>query len=233
MENPDKTKIDISIGENHIVFKFLDTFIYSKVIEGQYPKYENVIPIDNDKKMIVSKDDCICFNGDDFFTRSSFKSGLVSSNVIRKDVWESIDLSKYMGLLWIHVGFLIEALESFPAYLVQDCLISQLKVQTKWGCNGTFFNVGLNVVKMYQMMHLFKYPPKTIRKATLTLKKRYLLDIPKAKAEGLRISKSLLKDCVSLYKMYPSFWLRDLPLLLVPGICYKPALWLYRRGKGY
>ncbi len=58
-DETDKLIINISIGENHIVFKFKDTFVYSKVIEGQYPKYENVIPIDNDKKLFVAKDDLI------------------------------------------------------------------------------------------------------------------------------------------------------------------------------
>lgn len=57
LEAPEKAKMNISIGENHIIFKFLDTFIYSKIIEGQYPKYENVIPIDNDKKLKVDKNE--------------------------------------------------------------------------------------------------------------------------------------------------------------------------------
>jgi len=47
--------INISVGENHVVFKMDETFVYSKIIEGQYPKYENVIPIDNDKRLTVDK----------------------------------------------------------------------------------------------------------------------------------------------------------------------------------
>lgn len=49
--------INISLGENHLIFRLDETFVYSKIIEGQYPKYENVIPIDNDKKMIVNKEE--------------------------------------------------------------------------------------------------------------------------------------------------------------------------------
>jgi len=49
--------ITVSFGENHLIFRLNETFVYSKIIEGQYPKYENVIPIDNDKKMIVNKDE--------------------------------------------------------------------------------------------------------------------------------------------------------------------------------
>ena len=52
----DPQNINISFGENHLIFRMDGTFIYSKIIEGQYPKYENVIPVDNDKKMIVNKE---------------------------------------------------------------------------------------------------------------------------------------------------------------------------------
>ncbi len=52
----DSQNIAISFGENHLIFRLNETFIYSKIIEGQYPKYENVIPMDNDKKMIVNKE---------------------------------------------------------------------------------------------------------------------------------------------------------------------------------
>lgn len=51
------SSVKLSFGENHVIFRFGETFIYSKIIEGQYPKYENVIPMDNDKKMIVNKED--------------------------------------------------------------------------------------------------------------------------------------------------------------------------------
>jgi len=50
-------KVKISVGENHVIFRLDGTFIYSKIIEGQYPKYENVIPINNDKKLIVNRDE--------------------------------------------------------------------------------------------------------------------------------------------------------------------------------
>lgn len=55
IEDPEKINVNLSIGENHIIFNMQDTLIYSKLIEGQYPKYENVIPIDNDKKLTIDK----------------------------------------------------------------------------------------------------------------------------------------------------------------------------------
>ena len=54
-----KKKVKFSVGENHVIFRFDETYIYTKIIEGQYPKYENVIPLNNDKKMIANKDELI------------------------------------------------------------------------------------------------------------------------------------------------------------------------------
>lgn len=48
--------IDIAIGENHIVFKTQHTTIYSKLISGQFPNYERVIPTDNELEMTVERD---------------------------------------------------------------------------------------------------------------------------------------------------------------------------------
>jgi len=49
-------RIKISLGQNYIVFDLDNTQIYSRLIEGEYPPYERVIPIDNDKRFIAKKD---------------------------------------------------------------------------------------------------------------------------------------------------------------------------------
>lgn len=49
-----KTKVDLS--EDHIVFDLGDTTILSKCIEGQFPNYERVIPLDNDKKLVIDRE---------------------------------------------------------------------------------------------------------------------------------------------------------------------------------
>ncbi len=46
-------EIGITFGEKNIVFTLGNTTITSRLIEGPYPSYEQVIPKDNDKKVIV------------------------------------------------------------------------------------------------------------------------------------------------------------------------------------
>jgi DNA polymerase-3 subunit beta len=52
--NEGKTKIIMK--DNGICFVFNDTTLSTRLVDGEYPDYERVIPRDNEKKMIVNKD---------------------------------------------------------------------------------------------------------------------------------------------------------------------------------
>jgi DNA polymerase-3 subunit beta len=47
--------IQVSQGGNHLGFRSGNTEVYTRLIEGSYPNYEQVIPKDNDKDAIVDK----------------------------------------------------------------------------------------------------------------------------------------------------------------------------------
>jgi len=50
-------KIGVIFGENNIIFNLDDIILTSRLIEGPYPNYEQVIPADSDKKMVIGKED--------------------------------------------------------------------------------------------------------------------------------------------------------------------------------
>ncbi len=53
----DSSDVGIIFGENNIIFNMGDIILSSRLIEGPYPSFEQVIPVDNDKKIAVSKND--------------------------------------------------------------------------------------------------------------------------------------------------------------------------------
>ncbi len=55
----DKGKQDIILGKNHILFKFKDTLIYSRIISEPYPDYERVIPENNSKELMIVREEFI------------------------------------------------------------------------------------------------------------------------------------------------------------------------------
>lgn len=52
-------ELGIIFGENNIIFNLGDVVLTSRLIEGPYPNYEQVIPTETDKKMSISKDDLV------------------------------------------------------------------------------------------------------------------------------------------------------------------------------
>ena len=52
----DTEEIKVRLSEDHIVFVLGETVIYSKGIEGQFPNYDRVIPVDNDKTVILNRE---------------------------------------------------------------------------------------------------------------------------------------------------------------------------------
>ena len=49
-------KVNVQIGEDHVVFRLDNAIIYSKLISGTYPNYERVLPSDNDKTLRVNRE---------------------------------------------------------------------------------------------------------------------------------------------------------------------------------
>lgn len=50
-------EIGIIFGENNIIFNLGDLVLMSRLLEGPYPNFEQVIPSQSDKKLVVSRDD--------------------------------------------------------------------------------------------------------------------------------------------------------------------------------
>ncbi|MFI4984139.1 MAG: DNA polymerase III subunit beta [Rickettsiales bacterium] len=48
--------VNVGVSTNRITFSFGDVTLHSKLIDGKYPDYNRVIPKDNDKELIVSRD---------------------------------------------------------------------------------------------------------------------------------------------------------------------------------
>ncbi len=50
-------EVGVIFGENNIIFNLEDVILTSRLIEGPYPNYEQVIPDESDKKLVIAKDD--------------------------------------------------------------------------------------------------------------------------------------------------------------------------------
>ena len=78
-------ELEIARGDNHLGFRSAVTAVYTRLIEGPYPNYEQVIPKDNDKVAIADK--------------AQLTSALKRMSVIASDQTHRIRLSFNAGML--------------------------------------------------------------------------------------------------------------------------------------
>ncbi|MEE9269874.1 MAG: DNA polymerase III subunit beta [Candidatus Krumholzibacteria bacterium] len=53
----EKKEVRVSLAENHITFDLDDSIIYSRLLEGPFPDYHQVIPKGNDKELVVNREE--------------------------------------------------------------------------------------------------------------------------------------------------------------------------------
>lgn len=53
----EKEELSVSLAENHITFDLGDSVIYSRLLEGPFPDYNQVIPKKNEKRLVINREE--------------------------------------------------------------------------------------------------------------------------------------------------------------------------------
>ena len=94
-----KETLEVAKSGNHLGFRADGTEVYTRLIEGVYPNYEQVIPKDNDKFAMVAKDAlasavrrmAVVASDQTHRIRMAFESDRVHLNVLTPDLGEGED----------------------------------------------------------------------------------------------------------------------------------------------
>ena len=120
-------EIDVARSDNHLGFRAGSTLIFTRLIEGPYPNYEQVIPRDNDKEVTVDRQALaaalrrvgVVASDQTHRVRLSFSSGLVKFSVSTPDLGEAQDeiQATYDGEpldIGFNATYLLELLKFMP-----------------------------------------------------------------------------------------------------------------------
>ena len=205
------------------------------VLDGAIEYVQNVIENHKDEKVALiyvnfahtiqlkNEQDGLCKDGNVFFQETRFKNGLISCNIVSKSIWQTSCLERFFDSGWIHFGYDLEALNPLcghKAYIINKEFVKIGSREMRWGERGTFIYTGFRLVEIFKLMPQWGYSKKTKKMADFVIKSGYPMFIALAKAKGLKTDLKLLSQFYGLYKQYPSFWLIDLPLLLIPKKFY-------------
>jgi DNA polymerase-3 subunit beta len=124
----DGDAIQVARSDNHLGFKAVSTEVYTRLIEGTYPNYEQVIPRDNDKSAIIPKKPlesavrrmAVVASDQTHRIRMKFESGRVHLNVLTPDLGEGHDELEvdYDGAeleIGFNANYLLEVLRYMPS----------------------------------------------------------------------------------------------------------------------
>lgn len=125
---PADEELEIARGENHLGFRSPFTAVYTRLIEGPYPNYEQVIPKDNDKHAIADKGALISAlkrmsviaSDQTHRIRMSFNSGMLKFSVQTPDLGDAQDELpvRYEGDqldIGFNASYLLEILRFMPS----------------------------------------------------------------------------------------------------------------------
>lgn len=125
---PADEELEIARGENHLGFRSPLTAVYTRLIEGPYPNYEQVIPKDNDKEAIADKTALIgalkrmsvIASDQTHRIRMSFNSGMLKFSVQTPDLGDAQDELpvRYEGDqldIGFNASYLLEILRFMPS----------------------------------------------------------------------------------------------------------------------
>ena len=108
----------ITLGQNHVLFSFENTMIYTRIIGEPYPDYDRVIPVDNSKELFIDRDSLI----------SSIKRVSLFSNPLSSQIRINISENK-MSLYAQDVDFGGEAQETV------DCQYSSPEIELAYNAH--------------------------------------------------------------------------------------------------
>jgi hypothetical protein len=164
--------------------------------------------------------DTYCENGDMFFQESKFLFGLISSLVIRRQSWNLVNVRKYIGSGFVHVGTIVEILRDQPSLIVSNKLINLRMGNSRGNSREGFLYDGFNLVKIFQGMRSFGYKKKTYEYLIGNMYKANLKALLVANSQGLKNKKRVAVEMMKCYRKHPFFWIIHLPFLFIPNIVF-------------
>ena len=137
---PAEEELEIARGDNHLGFRSPFTSVFTRLVEGPYPNYEQVIPKDNDRYCLADK--------------AALTSALKRMSVIASDQTHRIKMSFNSGMLKFSVTtpYLGDAQDELPITYTGD----QLDI----GFNATYLLEILRYMPTEQVRLTFKAPER-------------------------------------------------------------------------
>jgi len=207
---------------------------YKKVLEvlRKYPKagfiFVNYSSYNGDFSICIKErnlelmKDVYCNSADEFYSMTKIASIVISSNIVNRNLWNYVNKDKFIGTNWIHFCVVTSYLKGHSAYCIANPYVV-LRQGSAVRCmdNGKLLIYSNKLSSIIKTLVKMGYERNTVKGMLDSIKVNLWKTIIGAKMTDLNLNFPLLKMTTKNFGNYPSFWLVDFPLLLLPNIFYK------------
>jgi len=177
-------------------------------------------------RALAIPEDLFCRTADEFLQATKELACYVSSCVVRRDLWIERDLSPYVGSNWLQYAARLALLRGHSAYCIADSLVVYRSEAFRWERDGMLRN-NVKLARMIGQLAELGYSKSVVRQTMRSLVRKLPLTIFIAKTTNLSLDCGLM-SLLAAYGIHPSFWILDVPLLLVPRWSHRLVWRLYQ-----
>jgi len=179
------------------------------------------------------KKDTLFETADDFLSNIRINAAFVSSDIVRRSSWEEAHPEIYIGTNWIQYATLLTLIMDHHSYCIAEPYVMHMHRggYIRPGDNSEWsMKIAITLMEVLNSLRGKGYSKRSVSKVIGVMLHHLPMEIIVYKKNGLTLKKSLIKNMIAQFKFYPSFWLIDLPLLVIPNIFHKIVFKVYKLG---
>ena len=197
---------------------------------ANYRAYSSDLSAPMESHVLPPRVDMLCHPGDTYFLQTEGRNSLVSSVIIKRDLWESIDTKELMESGYVHFGAVLQVAAKAPSYIIFEPLVKMRCVKSSNRMiRGYFLGAQLGLFHIFKSLPRWGYSDSLSKKATRGLHRKVARTIIVDRGHSFEFDDDLLNRFFASYKEYLSFWVVDLPLIFLPTIFHKAIYSLYKK----
>ncbi|PQA81815.1 hypothetical protein C5F52_17495 [Limnohabitans sp. TS-CS-82] len=171
-------------------------------------------------KVLKIDADVFCETADQFLNVATVYPNFISSIVVKKSRWGECSSSNLFGTNWLQYGMLLKIIEFNQSICIANPIVINRGVEfngpNEFNRNGAAIPILMNLIDILNALPRNVYSLSAINKAKGEAHRFLLRKIFSSKRDGLKINFQLMMGMISTFRCYPTFWLLELPLMLMP-----------------
>jgi len=165
------------------------------------------------------------YNPDQYYNYVGPTAALISTIIVRRESWPfNEEINKYTKPNWATLYKIYFSLRSGKAYLISQPCVKYRGGSMRWHKDGKWLWMVLDLCDVLENITNLGYSQSITNKHINERLKILPITIIDAKKNGLVLYFNLLKNIHLRYANHLSFWLLDLPLLLLPSQIYNSKI---------